>query len=242
MKKTLITMVMVLALIVINGCGQQNDTSVSDNVGKSISAVSIPSYQQSEIKDLETVVSTIEVADYVPTRIIKVKAVIGHEHTGDLRIELVSPQGQKHVLRERTEYNKNEDNLYIDISKDISSEFHAYDYRGTWKLEITDMQAGDEGYLIEWNLAFYDASCYGSTCGDTYLPGDTYIDNGSSNYYGGSSSSSSSSSSSTSPCWGVCSYGATCSDYCPSYGSCTGSYTNSGNLEWTVTSCGTYGW
>ncbi|MBC8148018.1 MAG: proprotein convertase P-domain-containing protein [Bacteroidetes bacterium] len=240
MKKSLINIIIVINLFAFIGCGQQNDNASSDVIGQDVSAVSIPTYDQVEIKDLETVVSPIEVEDNVPISIIKVIAVIGHEKTGDLQVRLIAPNGQSHILRDRNEYNKDENLTYLDLNEDVSNKFHSFDYRGTWNLEITDMEEGNEGYLLEWKIEFYNSECYGYGCDSDYIADDNYYGDSSSDY--NTPYNSSNNSSSSSPCNGVCTYGATCSDFCPSLAYCTGSYDNNNNLTWTITSCGNNGW
>ena len=225
MKKSLLLITMVLTLIVLAGCGPQSNSDISSDTGSGYSALSIPNSDgQPEIKDNQTAKSQINVTEWVPQNVIKVKVDAYHSWRGDLQVEVFSPSGIKHVLRERTQQNKNDDTDDFVVTEDVTNVFGGSELNGLWTLEITDHGNGDEGILIEWKLEFLeqDNSSYNN---------NSYYPNGNNGYNDNSEPS-------IPACNGICSYGAQCSDFCPSTAYCSGAYTSGGQLYWTINGCG----
>ncbi|GAA3917126.1 M20/M25/M40 family metallo-hydrolase [Luteimonas lutimaris] len=73
---------------------------------------------------------------------------IRHTYTGDLRVDLVAPDGSTYLLHNRS--GGSTDNLVRSYSIDLSAE----DLDGTWKLRVTDRGKGDTGTLVGWSVTF----------------------------------------------------------------------------------------
>ncbi|MER7515670.1 S8 family peptidase [Streptomyces sp. NPDC126499] len=74
---------------------------------------------------------------------------IRHTYRGDLRVQLVAPDGTAYLLKD---YNSNDgaDNVQATYTVDASSE----PANGTWKLRVTDNWVNDTGYINGWSLQF----------------------------------------------------------------------------------------
>ncbi|MBA2663420.1 MAG: proprotein convertase P-domain-containing protein [Bradymonadaceae bacterium] len=76
-----------------------------------------------------------------------VDVLIDHSYNGDVRIELVHPDGTKAVLRQ----DDGKSGKDIDESYRVER-FDGKSVAGTWKLIVTDTAAIDTGSLLEWGL------------------------------------------------------------------------------------------
>jgi carboxypeptidase T len=76
----------------------------------------------------------------------KVAVAIVHTYIGDLKVDLVAPDGSVYTLHNRT--GSGTDNINTTYTVNLSSEVR----NGTWKLRVTDSAAGDTGYLDTWTL------------------------------------------------------------------------------------------
>jgi zinc metalloprotease ZmpA len=72
---------------------------------------------------------------------------IVHTYRGDLRIELVAPDGSTYRLKQ-TSGSDSADNVNTTYTVNLSSE--AAD--GTWRLRVQDFYRGDTGYINSWTL------------------------------------------------------------------------------------------
>ncbi len=79
---------------------------------------------------------------------LKVAVTIYHTYKGDLKVDLVAPDGSVYVLHNRT--GGSADNIIQTYTVNASSELRA----GTWKLRVNDNANGDTGYLDKWSLQF----------------------------------------------------------------------------------------
>ncbi len=154
--------------------------------------------------------------------ITRVAVKIEHPYRGDLQVELTAPDGEAVVLRERTLWNKLDSREDLVIDRDVWRELAAARQQGTWRLHVSDLGKGDMGTLRSWSLEF-EPVVGGDPSGIDEPPATDPDDPDSG--------------ASVQPCHGVCSYGATCSDYCPSGATCVGTY-RGGVLVWTITGCG----
>lgn len=78
---------------------------------------------------------------------VTVETVIAHSFNGDLRIELIHPNGDSVVLREA------DGTPGLDIQEEFTTTaFNGLDSEGTWQLKVTDTAAYDEGDLFGWYL------------------------------------------------------------------------------------------
>jgi vibriolysin len=79
---------------------------------------------------------------------VQVSVNIVHTYRGDLRVDLVSPDGSVYNLHNRT--GGSADNLIQTYTKNLSSE----KLNGTWKLRVNDNASGDTGYINSWSITF----------------------------------------------------------------------------------------
>jgi subtilisin-like proprotein convertase family protein len=76
----------------------------------------------------------------------KVAVAIVHTYIGDLKVDLVAPDGSVYTLHNRS--GGSADNINTTYTVNLSSEVR----NGTWKLRVTDSGFGDSGYLDSWTL------------------------------------------------------------------------------------------
>lgn len=78
---------------------------------------------------------------------LKVGVDINHTFRGDLKIEIVAPNGASAVLKD-VSTSDSADNVLTTYTVDASS----LAANGTWTLRVTDAHSGDTGYIDSWNL------------------------------------------------------------------------------------------
>ncbi|MEU5151680.1 S8 family peptidase [Streptomyces yangpuensis] len=103
------------------------------------------------IGDQATVESPIAVSGVVgnaPTT-LKVPVDIKHTYIGDLRVDLIAPDGSVYNLHNRS--GGSADNIVRTFTVNASSEAVP---NGTWKLRVHDNANGDTGKLDSWALQF----------------------------------------------------------------------------------------
>ncbi|OKK20532.1 peptidase M4 [Streptomyces sp. CB00455] len=79
---------------------------------------------------------------------LKVDVNIVHTYVGDLRVDLVAPDGTVYNLRNRT--GGSADNIVQTFTVNASSEVA----NGVWKLRVADLASADTGYINSWKLTF----------------------------------------------------------------------------------------
>ncbi|MEU9360300.1 S8 family peptidase [Streptomyces sp. NPDC048301] len=104
-----------------------------------------------QIRDNATVESPLPVtgvAGNAPAG-LSVTVDIRHTFRGDLKAELVAPDGSAYLLKN---YNSDDgaDNIRATYTVDASGETAD----GTWKLRVTDNWVNDTGYINAWSLQF----------------------------------------------------------------------------------------
>ncbi len=102
------------------------------------------------ISDNTTVDSPLTVsgrAGNAPTT-LQVGVTIIHTYQGDLRVDLVAPDGTLYNIHNRT--GGSADNIVGTFTVNASSEVA----NGTWKLRVNDNAAGDIGRIDKWSLQF----------------------------------------------------------------------------------------
>jgi Zn-dependent metalloprotease len=72
---------------------------------------------------------------------------IVHTYRGDLRVDLVAPDGTVYNLK-ATSSSDSADNVSTTYTKNLSSEVA----NGTWRLKVQDVYAQDTGYINSWTL------------------------------------------------------------------------------------------
>jgi Proprotein convertase P-domain/Bacterial pre-peptidase C-terminal domain/Carboxypeptidase regulatory-like domain len=73
---------------------------------------------------------------------------IVHTYKGDLKVDLVAPDGSVYVLHNRT--GGSTDNIIQTYTVNLSSE----PLNGTWKLRVNDNAGGDTGRIDTWSITF----------------------------------------------------------------------------------------
>ncbi|MFF7295121.1 M4 family metallopeptidase [Streptomyces sp. NPDC008265] len=79
---------------------------------------------------------------------LKVDVNIQHTYVGDLRVDLVAPDGTVYNLRNRS--GGSADNIVQQFTVNASSEVAA----GVWKLRVADLASLDTGKIDSWKLTF----------------------------------------------------------------------------------------
>lgn len=103
-----------------------------------------------QIRDNSTVSSPITVSGRSgnASSSSKVAVNIVHTYRGDLKVDLVSPDGSVYVLSNRA--GGSADNINTTYTVNLSSEA----LNGTWNLRVNDNAGGDTGYINSWGLTF----------------------------------------------------------------------------------------
>ncbi|MEU6311141.1 S8 family peptidase [Streptomyces sp. NPDC047014] len=102
------------------------------------------------VPDHTTVESPITVSGVngnAPTT-LKVPVDIKHPYIGDLRVDLVAPDGSVYPLHNRA--NGEDDNIIRTFTVNAASETA----NGVWKLRVNDYATGDSGKIDAWALQF----------------------------------------------------------------------------------------
>jgi subtilisin-like proprotein convertase family protein len=71
-----------------------------------------------------------------------------HTYQGDLKVDLVAPDGSLYNIHNRT--GSGTDNIIKTVNLNLSSEV----LNGTWKLRVFDGAGGDVGYINSWSVTF----------------------------------------------------------------------------------------
>ncbi|MGW5851705.1 S8 family peptidase [Streptomyces sp. NPDC055254] len=79
---------------------------------------------------------------------LKVGVTIAHTYIGDLKVDLVAPDGSVYVLHNRA--GGGTDNINTTYTVNASTEVA----NGTWKLRVNDNAGGDTGKIDAWKLTF----------------------------------------------------------------------------------------
>ncbi|AVP99828.1 alkaline serine protease [Ahniella affigens] len=77
-----------------------------------------------------------------------VTVAIVHTYQGDLKVDLVAPDGTLYNIHNRT--GGGTDNVNKTVTLNLSSEA----LNGTWNLRVNDNAAGDTGYINSWSVTF----------------------------------------------------------------------------------------
>ena len=73
---------------------------------------------------------------------------IVHTYKGDLKVDLIAPDGSLYVLHNRS--GGGTDNIIQTFTVNLSSE----PLNGTWKLRVNDNANADTGYINSWSVTF----------------------------------------------------------------------------------------
>ena len=103
-----------------------------------------------QIRDNATISSPITVSGRTgsgsSTTAVSVNIV--HTYIGDLKVDLVAPDGSVYVLHNRT--GGSADNIVQTYTVNLSSEA----LNGTWNLRVNDNANADTGYINSWSITF----------------------------------------------------------------------------------------
>ena len=77
-----------------------------------------------------------------------VTVAIVHTYQGDLKVDLVAPDGSLYNIHNRT--GAGTDNISKTVTLNLSTEL----LNGTWKLRVNDNAGGDIGYINSWSVTF----------------------------------------------------------------------------------------
>nr|AGW45543.1 metalloprotease [uncultured bacterium Lac36W] len=77
-----------------------------------------------------------------------VTVAIVHTYQGDLKVDLVAPDGSLYNIHNRT--GSSTDNINKTVTLNLSTEV----LNGTWKLRVNDNAGGDVGYINSWSVTF----------------------------------------------------------------------------------------
>ncbi|MFJ6994688.1 S8 family peptidase [Streptomyces sp. NPDC003090] len=80
---------------------------------------------------------------------LSVTVDIRHTFRGDLRVELVAPDGSAYLLKD---YNSNDSADHVQATYTVDASSETAD--GTWKLRVSDNWTNDTGYINAWSLQF----------------------------------------------------------------------------------------
>ncbi|THA41877.1 S8 family serine peptidase [Streptomyces sp. A1547] len=133
------------------GCGAGlADAAATVNAVTSPTTPAFENTTNVNIGDNSTVESPITVtgvAGNAPAT-LKVDVNIVHTYIGDLKVDLVAPDGSIYTLHNRT--GAGTDNINQQYTVNASSEVA----NGTWKLRVNDNASGDTGFIDTWSLGF----------------------------------------------------------------------------------------
>jgi subtilisin-like proprotein convertase family protein len=138
-----------VTLTVTDNTGLTNSRSQTVNVGSS----TVQTYSNATdvaIADNTIVTSSIAVsgrAGKAPSA-TPVEVNILHTYIGDLKVDLIAPDGSVYVLHNYS--GSGTDNILKTYSVNLSTEA----INGTWKLRVRDNAGGDVGRIDSWSLTF----------------------------------------------------------------------------------------
>ena len=116
-------------------------------------AVEIPDEEPAGIERVLECVATGRISD------VKAHVDITHSYIGDLRVEVVSPNGTVVALHDRT--GGAADNLITDFdaaNRLDMQRFRGEPYQGAWRLRVYDLERVDVGKLNKWALSIMPGS------------------------------------------------------------------------------------
>ena len=122
------------------------------------------------IPDLNTVSDTITVSDSGTATSVSVAVDITHTYIGDLKIDLIAPDGTTRTLHNRSGGSAN------NIDQTYTPSFGSTPISGVWTLQINDNYNADPGVLNSWTLTINSGTVVttASPVTDVSGSGDTY--------------------------------------------------------------------
>lgn len=139
-----------VSLTVTDDDGATNTKSSSVTVSSGSGSQTYTNTTDYTISDNSTVSSPITVSGRsgnAPSS-TSVAVNIVHTYKGDLKVDLVAPDGSVYVLHNRT--GGSTDNINTTYTVNLSSEA----LNGTWNLRVNDNANADTGYINSWSITF----------------------------------------------------------------------------------------
>ena len=143
--------------------------------GESVASTSTGQFTQTRsphltIPDLTTVSDTITVSDSETATSVSVEVDIAHTYIGDLKIDIIAPDGTSITLHDNSGGSAN------DIDKEYAPLFGSIPISGVWTLQIHDNYDADPGVLNSWTLTinYGDTATTLSSVTDVSGSGDAY--------------------------------------------------------------------
>ena len=102
-------------------------------------------YTISDNKTVESPISVSGRSGNAPST-ASISVDIRHTYQGDLKVDLVAPDGSLYNIHNRT--GSGTDNIIKTMTLNLSSEL----LNGTWKLRVQDAASGDTGYINSWSI------------------------------------------------------------------------------------------
>ena len=110
------------------------------------------------ITQANTISDTITVSDSGTATSVSVAVNITHTYIGDLKIDLIAPDGTTELVRKRSGGSAD------DIDQTYTPDFEGESIAGTWTLRINDNYAPkDDGFLNSWTLTINHGSSSSGT-------------------------------------------------------------------------------
>ena len=128
-----------------------------DSTGGGTTTTSTEQFTQTKstnlvIPDLQTVSDTITVSDSGTVTSVSVAVDITHTYIGDLKIDLIAPDGTTRTLHNRSGGSTD------DIDQTYAPSFGSIPISGVWTLRINDNYNADPGVLNSWTLTINHGS------------------------------------------------------------------------------------
>jgi PKD repeat protein len=139
-----------VTLTVTDNDGATNTTSKSVTVSSTGGTQTYTNSGDYTISDNATVESPITVSGRTGNGQASTPVAVNIVHTyiGDLKVDLVAPDGSIYVLHNRA--GGSADNINQTYTVNLSGEA----LNGTWKLRVNDNYANDVGYINSWSITF----------------------------------------------------------------------------------------
>lgn len=128
------------------GNGIVNARAAVDAVGGGSKFTNSNNYTINDNSTVESPIGVSNLSGYASSS-TRVDVDIKHTYRGDLRVQLVAPDGSLYLIKD---YNSSDsaDNVIGYVTLNLSSELKS----GTWKLRVTDNASGDTGYIDSWSI------------------------------------------------------------------------------------------
>ncbi|MFC0677225.1 S8 family serine peptidase [Lysobacter korlensis] len=128
------------------GNGIVNARAAVDAVGGGSKFTNSNNYTINDNSTVESPIGVSNLSGYASSS-TRVDLDIKHTYRGDLRVQLVAPDGSLYMIKDYSS-SDSADNVIGYVTLNLSSELK----NGTWKLRVTDNASGDTGYIDSWSI------------------------------------------------------------------------------------------